>query len=64
MVSRACCDRQCQTGKPCAGFAPGVIEGPYRRSVRRKAALQARDTVEGLLGALLLFWDYLKGPRP
>lgn len=63
-MKRRCCDGLCQQARHCPAFAPGVIEGPHRRSARRKAATQARNAVEGVLGWLLLFWDYLKGPRP
>lgn len=63
-MSRICCDRQCQTGKVCAGFAPGVIDGPYRRSARRRAEAQADAAAKGLRGALRLLWAYLTGPRP
>ncbi|MFI5448058.1 hypothetical protein [Polaromonas sp. UC242_47] len=61
---RNCCDQKCLDGGRCASFAPGVVEGPYRRSMGRRAATQARDAFESAMGGLLLFWDYLKGPRP
>ncbi|MES1977534.1 MAG: hypothetical protein V4451_05825 [Pseudomonadota bacterium] len=63
-MSRRCCDSQCQQGMRCPSFAPGVIEGPYRRSVRRKAEAQANAAAKGVRGFLSLLWAYLTGPRP
>lgn len=63
-MKRFCCDYQCQQGRQCPSFAPGVIEGPYRRSARRKAEAQATAAYQGVRGVLRLLWDYLTGPRP
>ena len=63
-MKRRCCDGLCQQGRFCPAFAPGVIEGPYKRSVRRAAATKARTAYKGVTGGLRMFWDYLMGPRP
>lgn len=59
-----CCDRSCLQGSGCASFAPDVLEGPYRRSMRRKAEAQAAAAAKGVRGFLRLLWAYLRGPRP
>ncbi len=33
---RFCCDGRCCQGRGCPAFAPGVIDGPHRRSLRRR----------------------------
>lgn len=38
MPHRNCCDGLCQRGLACPRFAPGVIDGPYRRGWQRRLA--------------------------
>jgi hypothetical protein len=59
-----CCDRSCLQGSSCASFAPDVLEGPYRRSLRRKAEAQAAAASRGVMGFLRSLGAYLAGPRP
>lgn len=63
-MNRFCCDHKCLRGGQCPAFAPGVIEGPYRRSTRRKAKALVIAVAKGVRGALRLLWAYLVGPRP
>lgn len=59
-----CCDRSCLQGSSCASFAPDVLEGPYRRSMRRKAEARAAAARRGVMGFLRSLGAYLMGPRP
>lgn len=45
-MDRTCCDGRCMCGESCPSFAPGVIDGPYKRGWR--ALLD--DLLEWLLG--------------
>lgn len=59
-----CCDQRCLQGGRCVSFAPDVLEGPYRRSMRRRGAAQAAAAAKGLRGFLRQLGAYLMGPHP